>query len=159
MWQGFGDFQMIKKVEVVLFSLLLLLLLLLFLNIFFCYSFSNQYRAIGARCTHYGAPLVKGVLENGRVRCPWRMFIIEKRCAHFVFNFCFRFHADGACFNTKVIEKKEIESPIQNSSLLILFSFDVTLFIRRRATLKVKKKKKKNNNNNKNVPIATLMHA
>jgi NADPH-dependent 2,4-dienoyl-CoA reductase/sulfur reductase-like enzyme/nitrite reductase/ring-hydroxylating ferredoxin subunit len=27
--------------------------------------------AVGARCTHYGAPLVSGVLSEGRVTCPW----------------------------------------------------------------------------------------
>lgn len=28
--------------------------------------------ALGARCTHYGAPLVKGVLTgDGRLTCPW----------------------------------------------------------------------------------------
>lgn len=28
--------------------------------------------ALGARCTHYGAPLVKGVLTGyGRLTCPW----------------------------------------------------------------------------------------
>lgn len=27
--------------------------------------------AVGAKCTHYGAPLVKGVLGDGHVRCPW----------------------------------------------------------------------------------------
>ncbi|KAF4517893.1 hypothetical protein B566_EDAN001847 [Ephemera danica] len=35
--------------------------------------------AMGTKCTHYGAPLVKGALGNGRVRCPWH----------------------GACFNIK----------------------------------------------------------
>ncbi|KAI9644086.1 Apoptosis-inducing factor 1 [Ciborinia camelliae] len=35
--------------------------------------------ALGHKCTHYGAPLVKGVLtEDGRITCPWH----------------------GACFNT-----------------------------------------------------------
>ncbi|XP_071789425.1 apoptosis-inducing factor 3-like [Asterias amurensis] len=29
------------------------------------------FSAIGHKCTHYGAPLVKGVLCNGRIRCPW----------------------------------------------------------------------------------------
>lgn len=29
-------------------------------------------RAVGAKCTHYGAPLVKGVLtKSGRLTCPW----------------------------------------------------------------------------------------
>ena len=29
-------------------------------------------QAIGPKCTHYGAPLVKGVLTaNGRITCPW----------------------------------------------------------------------------------------
>ncbi|SPQ20713.1 3412c283-f49a-4914-819a-09b78d59b7b2 [Thermothielavioides terrestris] len=37
-------------------------------------------QAIGPRCTHYGAPLVKGVLgTNGKITCPWH----------------------GACFNAK----------------------------------------------------------
>jgi nitrite reductase/ring-hydroxylating ferredoxin subunit len=28
--------------------------------------------ALGHKCTHYGAPLVKGVLSgNGRLTCPW----------------------------------------------------------------------------------------
>jgi NADPH-dependent 2,4-dienoyl-CoA reductase/sulfur reductase-like enzyme/nitrite reductase/ring-hydroxylating ferredoxin subunit len=40
----------------------------------------SKVQAIGPRCTHYGAPLVKGVLStNGRLTCPWH----------------------GACFNAK----------------------------------------------------------
>ncbi|XP_077995497.1 apoptosis-inducing factor 3-like isoform X2 [Glandiceps talaboti] len=31
----------------------------------------GAFSAIGHKCTHYGAPLVKGVLCNGRIRCPW----------------------------------------------------------------------------------------
>jgi len=28
--------------------------------------------AVGSKCTHYGAPLVKGVLsKDGRLTCPW----------------------------------------------------------------------------------------
>ncbi|XP_059475365.1 apoptosis-inducing factor 3 isoform X2 [Neocloeon triangulifer] len=27
--------------------------------------------AIGAKCSHYGAPLVKGAMGDNRVRCPW----------------------------------------------------------------------------------------
>ena len=28
--------------------------------------------ALGAKCTHYGAPLAKGVLTgDGRITCPW----------------------------------------------------------------------------------------
>ncbi|KAH6605552.1 hypothetical protein Trco_004705, partial [Trichoderma cornu-damae] len=39
-----------------------------------------EVQAIGAKCTHYGAPLAKGVLTTtGRVTCPWH----------------------GACFNAK----------------------------------------------------------
>ena len=32
---------------------------------------NGRYSAIGHKCTHYGAPLVKGCLGEGRVRCPW----------------------------------------------------------------------------------------
>jgi len=32
---------------------------------------NNQYHAIAAYCTHYGAPLVDGALHNDRVICPW----------------------------------------------------------------------------------------
>ena len=39
----------------------------------------GEYSAIGPKCTHYGAPLAKGSLKNGTVRCPWH----------------------GACFNVK----------------------------------------------------------
>ncbi|KAF3071490.1 Apoptosis-inducing factor 1 [Trichoderma lentiforme] len=39
-----------------------------------------EVQAIGAKCTHYGAPLAKGVLSTtGRITCPWH----------------------GACFNAK----------------------------------------------------------
>ena len=40
----------------------------------------GKVQAVGPKCTHYGAPLVKGVLgTNGKITCPWH----------------------GACFNTK----------------------------------------------------------
>ena len=39
----------------------------------------GDFSAIGAKCTHFGAPLVKGSFSNNQVRCP--------------------FH--GACFNVK----------------------------------------------------------
>ncbi|KYO36967.1 apoptosis-inducing factor 3 isoform B [Alligator mississippiensis] len=32
---------------------------------------NGEYYAMGHKCPHYGAPLVKGVLSKGRVRCPW----------------------------------------------------------------------------------------
>ncbi|KAK2882067.1 apoptosis-inducing factor 3-like [Channa argus] len=31
----------------------------------------GKYSAIGNQCTHYGAPLCKGVISGNRVRCPW----------------------------------------------------------------------------------------
>ncbi|POR32200.1 Apoptosis-inducing factor 1 [Tolypocladium paradoxum] len=41
---------------------------------------AGKVQALGARCTHYGAPLAKGVLTtSGRLTCPWH----------------------GACFNAK----------------------------------------------------------
>ncbi|KAG6068564.1 hypothetical protein E4U33_005031 [Claviceps sp. LM78 group G4] len=33
---------------------------------------AGKVQAIGAKCTHYGAPLVNGVLSSdGRIKCPW----------------------------------------------------------------------------------------
>lgn len=33
---------------------------------------NGQIHAMTARCTHYGAPLVNGVLTpDGRITCPW----------------------------------------------------------------------------------------
>ncbi|CAG9839947.1 unnamed protein product [Diabrotica balteata] len=32
---------------------------------------NNVISALGSKCTHYGAPLAKGALGNGRIRCPW----------------------------------------------------------------------------------------
>uniref|UniRef100_A0A665TTC2 Apoptosis inducing factor mitochondria associated 5 n=1 Tax=Echeneis naucrates TaxID=173247 RepID=A0A665TTC2_ECHNA len=31
----------------------------------------GKYSALGNQCTHYGAPLSKGVISGHRVRCPW----------------------------------------------------------------------------------------
>lgn len=31
----------------------------------------GKLHALSSKCTHYGAPLVKGCLGNGRIRCPW----------------------------------------------------------------------------------------
>lgn len=33
---------------------------------------AGKIQAIGPKCTHYGAPLAKGVLtKSGRITCPW----------------------------------------------------------------------------------------
>jgi len=33
---------------------------------------AGKVQAVGPKCTHYGAPLVKGVLgHNGKLTCPW----------------------------------------------------------------------------------------
>jgi nitrite reductase/ring-hydroxylating ferredoxin subunit len=39
----------------------------------------GEVTALGAKCTHYAAPLAKGVFCKGIIRCPWH----------------------GACFNAK----------------------------------------------------------
>ncbi|CAG2118728.1 unnamed protein product, partial [Medioppia subpectinata] len=31
----------------------------------------NQFRAIGPKCSHYGAPLANGVLYGSQISCPW----------------------------------------------------------------------------------------
>uniref|UniRef100_A0A671QN19 Apoptosis inducing factor mitochondria associated 5 n=1 Tax=Sinocyclocheilus anshuiensis TaxID=1608454 RepID=A0A671QN19_9TELE len=45
----------------------------------------GMYSAISNQCTHYGAPLSKGVLSGHRVRCPWH----------------------GSCFNVKTGDLEE----------------------------------------------------
>ena len=45
----------------------------------------GEFSAVGHKCTHYGAPLAKGYLGNGRVRCPWH----------------------GACFNVRTGDIEE----------------------------------------------------
>ncbi len=42
----------------------------------------GKHSALGAKCTHYGAPLAKGVMTgDGRLTCPWHggMLISRKR--------------------------------------------------------------------------------
>lgn len=34
-------------------------------------KYNGVLSAVGAKCTHYGAPLITGSYSNGRVRCPW----------------------------------------------------------------------------------------
>ncbi|NWW55278.1 AIFM3 factor, partial [Pedionomus torquatus] len=47
-----------------------------------------EFRALGSKCPHYGAPLSKGVLRGERLRCPWH----------------------GACFNIKTGDIEEYPS-------------------------------------------------
>ncbi|SDJ91506.1 Reductase C-terminal [Catalinimonas alkaloidigena] len=39
----------------------------------------DHFYALGAKCTHYGAPLVKGVLHESRVICPWHHSCFDVR--------------------------------------------------------------------------------
>ncbi|NXS58926.1 AIFM3 factor, partial [Brachypteracias leptosomus] len=48
----------------------------------------KEFRALGSRCPHYGAPLSKGVLRGERLRCPWH----------------------GACFNIRTGDIEEYPS-------------------------------------------------
>jgi nitrite reductase/ring-hydroxylating ferredoxin subunit len=31
----------------------------------------NKFHALSPRCTHFGAPLIRGVLHGDRLTCPW----------------------------------------------------------------------------------------
>lgn len=59
----------------------------------------DEVHAVGSKCTHYGAPLAKGVLtEDGRLTCPWH----------------------GACFNVKTgdVEDAPALDPIAKFDVL-----------------------------------------
>ncbi len=39
----------------------------------------GKYYALGAKCTHEGAPLEEGVISEGRIRCPWHQACFKAR--------------------------------------------------------------------------------
>jgi NADPH-dependent 2,4-dienoyl-CoA reductase/sulfur reductase-like enzyme/nitrite reductase/ring-hydroxylating ferredoxin subunit len=41
--------------------------------------FDGEVVAVAAKCTHYGGPLPEGVIENGRVHCPWHHACFDLR--------------------------------------------------------------------------------
>jgi nitrite reductase/ring-hydroxylating ferredoxin subunit len=55
-------------------------------------KYENTFYCIGSRCTHYGVPLVNGVLFKGRIRC----------------------FAHGACFDTKTGDIEDFPGKILN---------------------------------------------
>lgn len=71
---------------------------------------NGKFFALGHKCTHYGAPLVKGCIGDGRIRCPWH----------------------GACFN---IETGDIE---EFPGLDSLAQYDVKV-VGEEVTVKAKK--------------------
>ena len=44
----------------------------------------GEYSALGAHCTHYGAPLVDGVLSGTRIICPWHHACFHARSGDLV---------------------------------------------------------------------------
>jgi NADPH-dependent 2,4-dienoyl-CoA reductase/sulfur reductase-like enzyme/nitrite reductase/ring-hydroxylating ferredoxin subunit len=59
-------------------------------------------QAVGPRCTHYGAPLVKGVLgTNGKLTCPWHGGNRCTACCHVPRLLLTMITCTAACFNAK----------------------------------------------------------
>ena len=56
---------------------------------------SGKLHAIGSKCPHYGGPLGKGSICDGKVRCPWHgaSFSLEtgRSC-------CIYFYFSAKCF-------------------------------------------------------------
>ena len=65
---------------------------------------NGTWSALGAKCTHYGAPLSKGFLGNGRVRCPWH----------------------GACFNTTTGDIEDFPG-LDSLPLFQVFTSDIII--------------------------------
>ena len=40
-------------------------------------NIDGDFYAVGAKCTHYGAPLAQGTISEGKVICPWHHACFE----------------------------------------------------------------------------------
>ncbi len=70
--------------------------------------------AIGARCTHYGAPLEEGLVVEGTIRCPWHHAVFDLETGEavgapaFESTGCYPVEVEGDRF--RVLSKKEKEA-------------------------------------------------
>lgn len=80
----------------------------------------DQLFAIGARCTHYGGPLEKGLVVDGTIRCPWHHAQFDLKTGQargapaFEATGCYPVEIDG--FHFRVLPKDSSSVPSDEST-------------------------------------------
>lgn len=85
----------------------------------------GELHALNANCTHYGAPLAKGVVRpDGRLTCPWHGGKLRSMCRN-----TSRILTPAACFNVKSGDVEDAPAP-DHLNKFDVFEKDGAVYIR-----------------------------